>query len=96
MLYFDLQCCLSSSIFVVAIYSFARLARSCLHGGLNRAPIYRVYTTYVRFPKSVNGTVPQNPAHCFHLLGDFDRTENEIPDVRVFLRTIRFPPARRF
>ena len=94
MLYFDLRCCLSSSIFVVAIYSFAHLAGSCLHGGLNRAPIYRVYTTYVRFPNNVNGTMPQNPTHSFHQLGDFDRTENEIPDVRVFVRTIRFPLTR--
>ena len=86
MLYFDLRCCLSSSIFVVAIYSFACLAGSCLHCGLHQAPIYRVYTTYVCFTENVIGTVPQNLLHSSHLLGDFDRTENEVPDLRVFCK----------
>ena len=49
-LYFDLRCYLSLSIFVVAIYSVACLAGNCLHGGLNRAPIYRVHITCVSFP----------------------------------------------
>ena len=70
-LYFDLRCCLSLSNFVAAIYSVACLAGSCLHGGLNHAPIYCVYTTCVRFPESVNGMVPQNLVHSSPLLGDF-------------------------
>ena len=57
-----------------------------MHGGLNRPLIYRVYTTYVCFPENVNGMVPQNLEHSSHLLGDFDRTENEIPNLRVFCK----------
>ena len=48
-LHFDPRFCLSLSIFVV-IYSVACLTKSYLHGGLNRALIYRVHTICVSFP----------------------------------------------
>ena len=73
-------------LFLLLLFILSHVWPVGLHGGLNRAPIYRVYTTYVCFPESVNCTVPQNLVHSSHLLGDFDRSENEIPDLRVFCK----------
>ena len=84
--YFDLRRCLFPHVFVVATYSFRMY-------GLELPP-YIVFIQYICFFVNTNGMAPHTLAYGFHLIGDFDRTENGVSGLNVFVRMIRFPPAR--